>query len=247
MRTAGKDFFFCVSAAGRVLLDFLFPISCVSCGKGKTYCCEQCLAKIPVIRESCHHESIIAAAHFREKSPLADLIHRFKYDGAREISMILVALFAEEVEKNILALRPAVLVPVPLHPRRLRFRGFNQSLVLANQLSKKFDVEISDVLCRTRYTRPQVELGRDERITNVRGAFELQKQAPEIAPKITYLLVDDVCTTGSTLNECAGVLRKNGAENVVGLVIGRAVAPMSHRGINGLASLPARPSGIMHP
>jgi ComF family protein len=114
------------------------------------------------------------------------------------------------------------IIPVPLHPKRLREREFNQSAIIASELGKQLEIPVLlDVLIRSRHTRPQVELDMKERMENVVGSFTIRKEE-EIAEK-DIILVDDVYTTGSTVKECAKVLKKNGAGRVYVITIARMV------------------------
>jgi len=113
-------------------------------------------------------------------------------------------------------------IPVPLHRQRLRQRGFNQALILAHGISERFSVPLLyDNLTRLRSTRPQVELSGHERTENVKGAFGLARPS-EVRDK-RILLIDDVFTTGATMNSCAKVLRRAGAKDVVALAVARGV------------------------
>ena len=115
-----------------------------------------------------------------------------------------------------------VIVPVPLHPTRLRAREFNQSLLLADQLSRHLSRPVSATnLVRIVATDPQTTLSRQERLRNLRKAFEIRK--PQDLAEKRILLVDDVYTTGATLNECAKTLRKAGAGPVFALTLARTV------------------------
>ena len=112
-------------------------------------------------------------------------------------------------------------MPVPLHRTRLRTRGFNQALLLAAAVGRRFSLELDyDNLVRIRATRPQVELNGPERTQNVRGAFELRR--PDAVAGMRLLLVDDVFTTGATLNECSRVLKEAGAASVIAFTLARA-------------------------
>jgi ComF family protein len=113
------------------------------------------------------------------------------------------------------------LVPVPLHLKRLKQRGFNQSELLAHIVTKYYDIPtVSGLLFRVKDTHPQFNLPRTERFKNVRGAFEV-KGTPFLKGK-SVLLIDDIYTTGSTISECTRVLRENGANNVHVLTLSRA-------------------------
>jgi ComF family protein len=111
-------------------------------------------------------------------------------------------------------------VPVPLHWRRFHYRGFNQAVALARPLARQFSLPlISRVLRRTRHTVPQVELQPEERVKNIRGAFSVRQ--PARIKGLRLLLVDDVFTTGATLNECARVLKAAGAASVTAFTLTR--------------------------
>ncbi len=115
-----------------------------------------------------------------------------------------------------------VVMPVPLHRKRLRQRGFNQALLLSYGVGSAFEIPLSvDNLIRSRFTRPQVELSGEERIKNVAGAFAIRRPG-EVDGK-SVLIVDDVFTSGATMNECAAVLKEGGAARVTALTLARAV------------------------
>ncbi len=152
------------------------------------------------------------------EGPLREAIHRFKYSPCRSLGKPLAAWAA----KHIRPVAVDCIMPVPLHVSRLRQRGFNQALVLASELSTGFALPlVYDNLARVRPTRPQVELSGEERVKNVTGAFALRRPG-EVRDR-DVLLVDDVHTTGATMNECAAVLKDAGAARVTALTIARAV------------------------
>jgi ComF family protein len=115
-----------------------------------------------------------------------------------------------------------LLMPVPIHPTRLREREFNQSLLLADRLNRTLRLPLSfDNLVRTRPTPPQTELSRSARLTNLRRAFSLRH--PDDVKERRILLIDDVFTTGTTVNECAKTLRKAGAADVYVCTLARTI------------------------
>lgn len=115
-----------------------------------------------------------------------------------------------------------LVMPIPLHRSRLHFRGFNQALLLAAPIARRFSVTLCyDNLYRIRPTRPQVELSGMDRVRNVAGAFGLMR--PQMVENTTILLIDDVFTTGATMNECARVLKHAGAVQVKALTLARVV------------------------
>lgn len=217
------------------LLNFIFPIYCVACGKENTYACESCFKKIDFTGfisdfshfgrmngEKKYFDEVVAAGRYKEDSILAKLIHLFKYDSAKEIGILLAVPLLNLAVKNADYFKNAVFVPVPLHFRRRNRRGFNQSEILAKELGNSTKIPVQNLLTRKRYTRPQVELSHNERIKNLIDAFALENADEKLDTKTVYCLIDDVCTTGSTINECAKVLKKNGAERVIGLVVAQA-------------------------
>ena len=177
-----------------------------------THACGECIQTSP------YFDKAISAGPY--KDTLAEAIKLFKYKKKIHIGKAL----AEEVMKRFSKENPPVslLIPVPLHPKRLREREFNQSAIIASVISSRFEISmLTDVLLRQRYTKPQVELGFRERKENVEGAFTIQNK--EAIKGRNIILVDDVFTTGSTVNECAKVLKKNGADKVYVVTIARMV------------------------
>ncbi len=149
---------------------------------------------------------------------LREAIHQFKYRPCRSLGSPLGTWMAGHIRTVD---QIDLLIPIPLHKIRLRKRGFNQSLLLAHHVSGALNLRLSyDNLARTRPTRPQVELSGQDRIRNVRGAFAVTR--PEEICGKSVLLVDDVFTTGATMNECATVLKNAGALRVTALTLARA-------------------------
>jgi len=162
--------------------------------------------------------------------PLMAVIHCFKYKGkiqlARPLGALLFAAFISFWDKMSIDL----IVPVPLHPKKLRMRGFNPSFLLvrdwvriAEFLNVRFpDIPVDiNVLARRIWTEPQTGLGRKERLANIKNAFNISDDSKITGKKI--LLVDDVYTTGATVNECAKVLLKGGAGHVDVLTLARSM------------------------
>jgi ComF family protein len=155
---------------------------------------------------------------FRFEDALRDAIHRFKYDGLSVLAEPLGALMAAYWWTHPLA--ADVVVPVPLHRRRVRERGYNQSALLAEAVSLEHDVSIdTEVLVRHRATVPQVGLSVDRRSKNVQGAFRCNDDRLKGAD---VLVIDDVCTTGATVEACAVALLDSGARSVRALTLSRA-------------------------
>jgi ComF family protein len=149
---------------------------------------------------------------------LREAIHALKYDGITALTEPLAGILADHWSRCPMA--ADVMVPVPLHRSRLRRRGFNQAALLARALSEKIDIPVDEgILVRHRRTAAQVGLDADERMRNVHDAFRC---VSERAAGRRVLVIDDVCTTGSTLEACAVALRQGGARSVRALTLARA-------------------------
>ena len=231
-----------VSRWGRRWLDEVFPGRCQLCGCGVEYdgmLCAACKQDLPWLGHTCRQ----CAVPFRNmtqslcgqclsQAPFFDRVYSL-FDYRRPVSGLIVALkFGQRLHLarllgrlmiDDLVLRldsaPDFILPVPLHPRRLRERGFNQALELARSVGKRFDVEIrSAVVERSLHRPPQVALSRRQRLKNTRGVFRVRDgQLSGHA-----LIVDDVMTTGATVNELARMLKRNGVHRVDVATLARA-------------------------
>lgn len=232
---------------GKGVLDTLFPISCLGCGAPDEYLCTICLETFPRrLRQRCPTclkattprgeacfacggknslDGLFAASHYRD--PLVSTsIHTYKYRFIPSLATPLGIWLGERIAEIDLPL-PDLYIPVPLHPRRLRFRGFNQSALLADMLAETLTPGsvlpvLKDCLLRARYTRPQMKThSREERCGNLKNAFALAQGRDASVRGKTIWLIDDVATTGTTLEECARVLKDAGAKSVFGIVLAR--------------------------
>lgn len=217
--TAGTDPHYhpCPACLSRV--RFLSSPRCPRCGIGfdspseVDHLCSECLTQeryFTRARAVCLYEGLIAEA-----------ISRYKYGGVTRLARSLSSFLAEYQDPEFPFSDFDLLLPVPLHPQRLRERGFNQSLLLARHFSRKHSISLNFIaLQRSRFTHPQTQLSGSERQTNVRGAFQVKK--PEMVVGKRVLLIDDVFTTGATVRECSKALLKAGAKQVDVLTLARA-------------------------
>lgn len=230
------------------LLTLLYPPHCAACRNDTAsgvYLCEACAEgakKIELPRcEICsqpfdgaissvfscsecvgrkfHFECAIAP--YRARGIVREFIHKFKYEGQYYLRHVLAEWMGAALEDPRLQTRAYdCFVPVPLHPARERQREFNQAEVLAALVAKRAGKPMVRYLDRTRYTTTQTRLNREERLKNLHGAFRIKRRM-SVAGK-HLVLVDDIFTTGSTVEECSRVLRSAGAASVRVLTVARA-------------------------
>jgi len=219
------------------LLELIFPKFCVSCGGFGAALCKKCQAKIKPIKSStcpkcgklskagrycqtCHRTTslsgMIVAANYC--SPVKELIYSLKYLGVFESTSILAELMSLRLSQNLPS-GEIVVVPVPLYRKRKLERGFNQSELLSRLVCQKLNLSGKNALKRIKETKSQVGLSGDERRKNLVGAFVCS--SPALIKGKTVILLDDVSTTGATLEESAKALRTAGAKQVWGLVVAR--------------------------
>jgi len=161
---------------------------------------------------------VFAACPF--DGPIAVLIRQFKFRGRTEVAVLGGQLLADSLQKETAQEKYDLLVPVPLHIRRLRQRGFNQSLLLAREMGRITAIDVNPhALKRHRWTMPQLGLDQKRRRLNVKGAFEVVESVHFRGKRI--LIIDDVLTTGCTVNECVGTLLDNGAKAVDVMTLAR--------------------------
>ena len=229
-------------------VSLLYPPVCTLCG-GKTrageYLCERCEAKAtPIVAPfcqqcsepfegaiataftcaNCAHRTIYfdaAVAAYRGRGIVRQIIHDFKYGRQIHLRHLVARwLYAALDDERLRGREFDMIVTVPLHPARQRERGFNQANLLAELLTAQISIPSKPVLKRVRYTTTQTALDRAERMENLHNAFRLRRNANVRGLRV--LLIDDVLTTGSTLSECARILKRSGAISVHAATAARA-------------------------
>jgi competence protein ComFC len=216
------------------LLDFVYPPVCWGChlslASDEFVLCHRCVDALPYLPQPTLPSSSLSwlklekiffdrsLAVYKYSALVQELVHQFKYNGIT----LLAPLFGEAIASAFFRSGGQIeaLVPVPLHRSRLRERGYNQSLLLAQQIGKAIGAPvIEERLVRVKNTISQATLSRQERMANVTNAFQLKQ--PELFRGKSIGLVDDVFTTGSTMNECARLLKDAGATSVMCISIVR--------------------------
>lgn len=228
---------------GNFVLDTIFPIECLGCGKEGEWICGVCVARIPLeVQDFCFVCKKVSSGgrtcfSCRPEFPLEGVIRFFNYDEPlikagirlakynyiRDIFEIFLRAAAPHLQEKFdevdLDPRAMLFTPVPLHPRRQRERGFNQAEILAKGFAEHCAAPLATVLARRRMTLPQVDLQENDRRVNIKAAFSLTYPIPVTGQYVG--LVDDVATTGSTLAEGARVLLQAGAKGVWGVVLAK--------------------------
>lgn len=208
------------------ILDLLFPKFCINCGKEGSYLCEDCFSLIDISERQVLGDHIGPPLHWAtsyDNFIVKKLINQFKYEPyikelAKPLSSLIVAHLINLNKQS--SFQDFILVPIPLHKKKLKKRGFNQANEIAKELSKFLKISVfSDILIKIKQTPSQTELKKEQREKNIKGAFLCQK--PEFIQARKILLVDDIYTTGSTLEECARALQSAGAKQVWGVVVAR--------------------------
>jgi ComF family protein len=230
------------------LADLFYPPHCPVCERPAARphtLCEACEKDIPRLAgprcQICSHpfDGVGASAFFtcpncrghgfhfecatsvmRAAGPVRELIHAFKYGRQQHLRCLLGNWLTEALDdERIAPFRHDLLIPVPLHPARARERHFDQALLLAEHVSRRSGIPWRPLLQRTRYTITQTQFDRRRRMRNLRGAFKLRKNAS--VTQLRILLVDDVLTTGATLDACAHILLSAGAQSVRAITVAR--------------------------
>ena len=229
-------------------LDLIFPIKCLGCNNfSDKYLCRDCAKIIPTtdmfhclfcnarssytqicLKCGKNHALNQCLSAVSYKNPLVRsliqfLKYRFVKDISTDISLVLLNYLERLREINLVDLNPleSIIVPVPLHKKRLRWRSFNQAELIAKSISSHFKVKIkNNILLRISNNKPQAKIEiKKERRKNIKNVFCCRKNIA-IDGK-TIFLIDDLITTGSTLNECAKILKKSGARKVIGITFAR--------------------------
>lgn len=210
------------------LIRLVYPAKCMVCDillkeEASIMLCENCHSLLPRCEKGFvkapfmpYVHKLFAAYYYDEG--LDSAIHAMKFNHQPKLSETFGYLLYEEIAKVPLLPDWDMILPVPMHRKKKRQRGYNQSELLADRLSEYLHIPVyHNLLVKTRHTKPQSKLKREERLFNLEDAFDVVN-GPEIEGK-NILLLDDVATTGTTLNNCAKILYEKGAAFVFASVI----------------------------
>ena len=223
------------------LLDILFPKFCASCKNEGDFLCSDCFNKIKVFsgyfcpvcgkrdfkprkHPACAGKTFLKTlivTTFYNDFLIREIIHAYKYNFIKPLAEPLSQLLIKSIEAPENGFSDFILIPIPLHPTRLKWRGFNQAELIAKKLSERYQITIeTNALIRAKNTTPQVEVGeREKRIENIKNAFFCPNS--DLVKDQKIILVDDVSSTGATLEEAAKTLKNSGAKEIWGMVIAK--------------------------
>ena len=223
------------------IFSLIFPTTCLNCGQEGSWLCSNCNAQLkflpfqscfgckirntgefcPICQPNYYLEGILIAGNYDDKL-LNNLIKQLKYNFTKDVAKILGDYLVNFLQQNnppilkIQNISSISIIPVPLHSRRERWRGFNQAEEIASVVASRLQLPlVKNTLIRIKHRQAQAKLNEAERQENVKACFSWR--GDNLQQK-NILLIDDVATTGATLNECAKILKQNGASQVWGLV-----------------------------
>ena len=222
-------------------LSVFFPFRCHACKKscdfGKVLC-EDCIKKLKKsihkpqeVKDTLSDFPIYTMSSYDDFT--SDLVKIIKYKPSKKLALILGKICAEQAELKDFIKADDVIIPVPMHEKRLEERGFNQASVLAETYAKKVGCNFSPAIIRSRYTKPQASCDESERITNLDKAFVLSPDIIESAFKGRRLIVvDDVATTGTTLQKSVEPLKALKAKEIIALVVAHSYKKIQNNNKN---------------
>jgi ComF family protein len=229
------------------ILDFIFPKRCLKCGKVGKYFCLQCRGSIKIVGDNehicpvCEKLAIGGTTHpkCRTRYTIDGLTSFFRYDGIVKNAVKSIKYrFVSDLAREFITLIPSyslnplvkppangatVIIPIPLHPARERFRGFNQAEVLSRMLARYLRVSVeTHALKRTKQTTPQVAMKkREDRLKNMEHVFSVNEKIASRYKNSRVFLFDDVFTTGATIRSATSVLKRAGVQYVWGITMAR--------------------------
>ncbi len=196
-------------------LEIFFPKSCINCFKEGEFICQTCFGKIKITNPKLNNPNFIklfVPCYLHQNPVLQKAIHKLKYSFYKDISIQLSLLFSHiKLPEN------AYIVPIPLHKKRFKYRGFNQAEILAQNIN----LPSIQLLKRIKNTNAQAQLSKNQRHKNIKNSFVINSDNP-LPHSTPLVLLDDICTTFSTINEAAITLKKAGYKLIYGMALAHA-------------------------
>lgn len=211
------------------ILDYIWPQFCLGCEQEGSLLCQNCLDNIPLLPADYQawpeaknnfvfsHCYVCLDYH---QNLTQNLIKNFKYQYLKILQEPLTEILAKKINQLNLT-QDLIIANIPLHPKKRKKRGFDQTEVLAKNLSQKINVPYYALLTRCKNTKPQAQLERTERLNNLKQAFTAKELNQNLVQNKTIILIDDVATTGTTLNEAAKALLTLAPKQIIALVLAK--------------------------
>lgn len=217
------------------ILNILFPIECLGCGKQNVLFCDKCFKKIKINKVNFFNNEHINQVHVAtsfKNNLIQKIIHLYKYQYMEKLSEHLSKLLVNYYSQVNSKLNNPIIIPVPLHKKRFKIRCFNQSLLIAEKFAEHYNYVLNNRLIkRIKHTKQQAKLKKEQRILNIQNAFKIIDITTSNSPLVkgrergcqnkNFIIIDDIYTTGSTVSEIAKVLKNNGAKEIWCLVIAK--------------------------
>ena len=202
------------------LADIFYPKTCFGCSKHGKYLCDSCRQDViePDINYPKNADFVLTSASYRHPA-MKKALRKLKYDSASDIAGELAAILTKDLAPYLKYAQAPIITAIPMTEKRRRTRGFNQAELLGQKLAENLALEYRPMLVKTHETKPQAEIeNKKERLENVKNVFALKKDArvPPFA-----VIVDDIYTTGATMNEAASVLKKSGVKKIICAAVAR--------------------------
>lgn len=223
-----------------LMLNILFPPRCSYCKKEGDFLCSSCVTKLKITKlknyrnfhnsekEFKYLDGVIYGVDYAKNPQMQVAVQQFKYKFTQELKEIFGDVLSDKLKQlSMVKGGHIILVPVPLHKKRYYSRGFNQAYLIAKAVKERMGIQadVQSILKRDINTSQQAKLNKKERHKNLQDAFSLEPgfQLESGFQKKVYFIVDDVCTTGTTLENCAKILKRAGIRKVYGLTVARAM------------------------
>lgn len=210
----------------KFILNLIFPINCLNCGKEGDWLCLVCFNQIALKPEKIKPvpplNRLFVACDY-QNSLVKNMVLNLKYNFIRDLVDPIGQLMSRRLAQCHSKNESAFLIPVPLHKKRLRWRGFNQAELLANKIGQESDIPvIDDALIRRRHALPQAKIENAlQRKENIKNSFAINPDFKKDISGKTIILIDDIATTGATLAECARALKPLQPKQIWALVFAR--------------------------
>jgi len=210
------------------LLDFIWPQFCLGCQREGSLCCGYCLNDILLVEPKAitwpdedkkYFDACFICCEYQNKL-LQKIIKQYKYSYLENLSSVLTNILERQARQLALG-KNTIISNVPLHKNKKRQRGFDQTEIIARQLARQLDLQYQPLLKRVRATKTQAQLSKQQRMNNVADVFELLPAGGASAAGHNILLIDDITTTGSTLNQAAKALKNGPYGQIIALAIAK--------------------------